>query len=91
MLRGRDWPRRVRPLTGSLNFNYMNTFMERMIEEQSQLDERLNKLSDFIDDYKFNTIAPIQQSLLLIQLHAMRTYSQCLRSRLTWFNSDTAT
>jgi hypothetical protein len=59
----------------------MSDFKTRLTEDQMQLDERINKLQEFILSDQFKHIAEIQQSLLKIQLKAMQTYSQCLTER----------
>ncbi|HPT69353.1 MAG TPA: hypothetical protein PKW50_04345, partial [Syntrophomonas sp.] len=60
----------------------MEDFKTRLIEEQAQLEEKLNKLNAFNDSEKANDIDPIQKSLLIIQAGAMYTYNECLKERL---------
>lgn len=60
----------------------MDDFKTRLIEEQKQLEEKLDKLNDFNDSEKLKTIDPVQQSLLRIQAGAMYTYNECLKERL---------
>ncbi|MDB8915361.1 crAss001_48 related protein [Parabacteroides merdae] len=60
----------------------MNDFKSRLIEEQAQLEEKLKKLNDFIQNEKVNAIDPVQKSLLLVQAGAMHTYNECLKARL---------
>lgn len=60
----------------------MNNFKTRLVEEQAQLEERLNKLNDFNDSEQSSQIDPIQRSLLLIQAGAMYTYNEILKTRL---------
>lgn len=59
----------------------MSDFKERLIIEQKELREKLDKLNDFNESGKANEIDPVQKSLLLIQA-AMYTYLQCLTERL---------
>jgi Txe/YoeB family toxin of Txe-Axe toxin-antitoxin module len=59
----------------------MSDFKTILTEEQMQLNERINKLQEFILSDPFKHIAEIQQSLLKVQLKAMQTYSQCLTER----------
>lgn len=66
----------------------MSTFKDRLLEEKTQLDERCGKLNAFIKSEKFETVHNVQQSLLKIQLDAMRTYSQCLAERLLWLEKE---
>lgn len=60
----------------------MSDFKSRLIEEQAQLEEKLNKLNDFNQSEKVNEIDPTQKFLLLIQAGAMHTYNECLKARL---------
>ena len=60
----------------------MDDFYKRLIEEQSQLEERLRKLNAFNDSEKAKEIDLVQQSLLLIQAGAMYTYNECLKARI---------
>lgn len=59
-------------------------FKERLANERTELNEKISKLQETITTDKFHSIEPIQQSLLLIQFTAMKTYSQCLLERMTW-------
>lgn len=61
----------------------MEGFKERLLEESSQLDEKREKLTAFLDGEKSKEIDPTQRMLLEIQLRAMATYSYCLKSRLS--------
>lgn len=60
----------------------MSDFKSRLIEEQAQLEEKLNKLNEFNQTEKVNGIDPVQKSLLLVQAGAMYTYNECLKARL---------
>jgi hypothetical protein len=62
----------------------METFKERLIVEKEQLDEKLIKLKNFIIGPAFVDIESVQRSLLIIQMHAMETYSHCLDERIMW-------
>jgi hypothetical protein len=57
-------------------------FKSRLIEEQKQLEEKLNKLNDFNQSDKVNDIDPVQKDLLLVQAGAMYTYNECLKARI---------
>ena len=61
----------------------MSDFKTRLIEEQSQLEEKLNKLNDFNQSEKVKDIEPVQKDLLLVQAGAMYTYNECLKARIT--------
>lgn len=60
----------------------MSDFKSRLVEEQAQLEEKLNKLNEFNQSEKVNEIDPVQKSLLIIQAGAMYTYNECLKERL---------
>lgn len=60
----------------------MDDFKSRLVEEQAQLEEKLNKLNEFNQSEKVNGIDPVQKSLLIIQAGAMYTYNECLKERL---------
>lgn len=60
----------------------MSDFKERLIEEQSQLEEKLNKLNAFNESEKANEIDPVQKDLLIVQAGAMYTYNEVLKIRI---------
>lgn len=60
----------------------MSDFKERLKNELIELEERTNKLFDFVNSTKFYELDKNQRALLSIQLMAMRTYSTCLCERL---------
>ena len=60
----------------------MSDFKNRLVEEQAQLEEKLNKLNDFNQSEKAKEIDPVQKDLLLIQAGAMYTYNECLKARI---------
>jgi transcription termination factor NusB len=64
----------------------MNDFINRLIDEKQQLDEKIEKLNSFIRSENFKSIEMVQQSLLQVQLLSMETYSQCLTERLMWLS-----
>jgi hypothetical protein len=58
-------------------------YKQRLIEEQKQLQERIDKLSTFLDnDNWFNVVTVESFRLLRIQLQAMNTYNEILIIRL---------
>ena len=63
--------------------NNMDTFKERLIDEQNQLEDKIQKLDSFISSPKFKEIEPIQKSLLDVQFFAMQTYSSILSERIS--------
>ena len=60
----------------------MSDFKTRLVEEQSQLEEKLHKLIDFNESEKADQIDPVQKDLLLIQAGAMYTYNEVLKARI---------
>jgi hypothetical protein len=68
----------------------MSTFKDRLLEEKAQLDERRAKLEAFQHSEAFQSIEPVQMTLLNIQAQAMATYSQCLTERLAWLEGKEA-
>lgn len=60
----------------------MSDFKTRLVEEQAQLEEKLNKLDDFLMSEKVNNINDTQKALLQVQALAMNTYNQCLKERI---------
>lgn len=61
----------------------MNDFKTRLIEEEAQLVEKIEKLESFLQGDKSKEIDQIQLILLGIQLPAMVTYLKCLNERLS--------
>jgi hypothetical protein len=62
----------------------MSTFKDRLNDEKTQLDEKIDKLEIFISGKDFRKVDPIQKSLLKSQLLIMKTYSQILTERLSY-------
>ena len=60
----------------------MSDFKSRLVEEKNQLEEKLNKLDDFLSSEKVNGIEYLQKALLHVQATAMNTYLQCLKERI---------
>lgn len=61
----------------------MSDFKTRLIDEQKQLEEKLDKLNDFNQSEKANEIDSVQRDLLIIQAGAMYTYNECLKVRIS--------
>jgi len=68
----------------TLGENKMNDFKERLIEEIVELDDKITKLSDFMEKYNFDEIIKnsTQKKLLVIQLSQMNAYLNTLKLRL---------
>ena len=60
----------------------MSDFKTRLVEEQAQLEEKLNKLDAFLVSEKVKEIDDVQKALLQVQATAMNTYLQCLKERI---------
>ena len=60
----------------------MSTYIERMIEEQLQLRERLRKLEAFIDTPKFDGLDALDRNLLRSQSWATINYLEILAQRI---------
>jgi hypothetical protein len=61
----------------------MEDFVKRMCDECIELDERANKLSDFIaNKEKFEKVDRDEQELLITQYHAMCIYRTVLGYRI---------
>lgn len=60
----------------------MNTFLERLLTEEAELQDKIAKLITFLNGENFKMIDPAQQKLLKIQVNAMKTYNQCLIERI---------
>lgn len=66
----------------------MDNFLERLKNESKELEEKIEKLEVFLNTNKFDTIDPIQQSLLLIQNSAMMTYAEVLVQRIQYLEKE---
>lgn len=66
----------------------MEPFVERMIEEQAQLKERVVKLNTFLKSNKFNELDDYQKSLLLRQREGMCVYFETLSARVELNKND---
>jgi hypothetical protein len=58
-------------------------FVERMIEEQKALKEKIVKLNAFIVDQKFNQLDDYNKSLLIRQREGMAVYFETLTARIS--------
>lgn len=64
----------------------MSDFLDRLKDEKYELDERADKLDNFLQSSKSKDIDPIQLSLLMVQHSIMLAYSTVLQERLDHLN-----
>lgn len=64
----------------------MSNFLDRLKDEKYELDERADKLDNFLQSSKSKDIDPIQLSLLMVQHSIMLAYSTVLQERLDHLN-----
>jgi hypothetical protein len=61
----------------------MSTFLKRLDDEHSELNEKVEKLEDFIENNPvFKTVGEMQRVLLVTQLNAMKLYLYTLNERI---------
>ncbi|QQV91678.1 hypothetical protein OXC43_gp87 [Klebsiella phage vB_KpP_FBKp27] len=63
----------------------MQPHEQRVVDEQSELEGKLHKLSEFTKTSTFELLATEDKTLLRMQLEVMRTYSSILGLRITNF------
>ncbi len=63
----------------------MQAFQERVVEEKRELDDKIQKLTDFIGGTIFTSLDEAERSRLSIQLQHMNGYSEILRQRIAAF------
>lgn len=62
-------------------------FVGRIVNEKNELDERSNKLCDFIQSEKFNMLSMNMRKLMVDQYDTMVEYSNILGKRLELLNA----
>jgi hypothetical protein len=60
----------------------MKPFIQRIVDEKTELDERAGKLGDFVKSEKFHSLNSEMQSLMVEQYDVMKGYSVILGKRL---------
>lgn len=60
----------------------MSDYLDRVIAEKEALDEKINKLGNFLASGKIEPVAFEQHGLLLRQLETMQQYASILEQRL---------
>lgn len=63
----------------------MEVFQERVLQEKTELDEKLHRLSDFIAGDAFDKISDAEKDRLQRQAAAMGEYSTILAERVADF------
>lgn len=64
----------------------MEAFVERMITEKDELQDRVTKLENFVNEEKFKELKGLEQVYLKEQLKFMRGYLSVLRQRINFYN-----
>lgn len=58
------------------------TFQDRLVIEQEELNEKINKLTAFMESEQFEKLSPTMKSEMHHQKEAMEGYLECLINRL---------
>jgi len=66
----------------------MKEYQKRVVEEKTDLDNKLIKLNNFIESDKFEEQDEEEQDRLTRQGAAMQEYSVCLEERIAAFDED---
>lgn len=66
----------------------MENYIDRLYQERSELIDRINKLEEFLLSDNATSATTIQLSIMDIQRSAMKTYLQCLKSRIGFMEHD---
>ena len=64
----------------------MEAFVERMVVEKNELQDRVTKLENFVNGEKFKELKGLEQVYLKEQLSFMRGYLSVLRQRINFYN-----
>ena len=64
----------------------MEAFVERMIVEKDELQDKVTKLENFINGEKFKELKGLEQVYLKEQLKFMKGYLSVLRQRINFYN-----
>ena len=66
----------------------MDNFLTRLVDEQLELQSKLEKLSDFISSGKISNVELDQQRLLKMQVSAMVLYNEILKDRISLLTNN---
>ena len=64
----------------------MEAFVERMIVEKDEIQDKVTKLENFVNGEKFRELRGLEQVYLKEQLKFMRGYLSVLRQRINFYN-----
>ena len=64
----------------------MEAFVERMIVEKDELQDKVTKLENFVNGEKLRELRGLEQVYLKEQLKFMRGYLSVLRQRINFYN-----
>ena len=68
--------------------NNMEPYQQRVVEEKAQLDDKRQKLADFMQGPNFKTVQSLEQGRLYLQEAAMQFYSNVLGQRIEAFSAQ---
>lgn len=60
----------------------MSTYLDRLIQEKKEIDDRLTKLNSFLPTDAFKGLSLVNQDLLSHQAKVMQQYSDILHTRI---------
>lgn len=66
-----------------------DTYLQRMLIELSDLEEKIDKLTAFIASEKFEGLWSAKQSLLRSQVYIMDAYAEILKERISFEEIET--
>ena len=64
----------------------MEAFIERMVVEKNDLQDKVTKLENFVTGEKFKELKGLEQVYLKEQLKFMKGYLSVLRQRINFYN-----
>lgn len=65
-------------------------FQQRVVDEKTELDEKINKLGVFLNSEVFDGLAKRDQFMLVEQRACMKSYSRILGDRIALFRPTEA-
>ncbi len=66
----------------------MKPYQQRVIEERTALEEKIERLDQFIGGDVFAMLSDYEMSLLIIQMDLMKGLSSCLAARIEIFKFE---